>query len=568
MAVTLRRRTGYALRAAAFVVFAGIVLLIQSSFLGHFPTLTSASISESGTFGAFNATAGSSLAASPTSATTAGDTLVATIRLRNTTSKPAVTGVGDSNGDVWIKVAAVASGSQADGEIWYFPNAASILTTGSVTVTVNAASAIAFTVLDLSGASTTPLDVDATGAGTGTAASSGTTPTTSQMNEIAVADIGWNGTATPSGQTSGYTTTSIEQASVSGTGEGEQAAWHLLSATGPQSYGATLSASVAWTGAIATFKTSSVPTPTPTPTGTPTSTPTGTPTPTPTPTPTSTPPPNAPHIMVIVDENTAYSKTQGTPYIIGNTSAPYIKSLISKYRSATHWFGNEHISANDYLDLLSGSDQGLSQGTKPPYTAPTLVDELNAAHISWKGYMEGMPSSCYNGGTTGLYESDHNPFVYFSDYKSLCAGGNGVVPYSPSLLSTDLNSTTPPDFVWISPNVCHDMHTSGGSCGTNTVANGDRWLSSNLPTVLSSSWFKNNGVVIVTWDESVPADTSGGSFGNGGKIATLVIAANASGAFTASGDHYATLRGIEEAYGVTLIGNSANSSFGDLGPAF
>jgi hypothetical protein len=112
------------------------------------------------------------------------------------------------------------------------------------------------------------------------------------------------------------------------------------------------------------------------------------------------------------------------------------------------------------------------------------------------------------------------------------------------------------------------MHTSGGSCGSNTVANGDKWLSTNLPTVLSSTWFKDNGIVIITWDESVTGDTSGGSYGNGGKIVTLVIAANTRGTYKAYGDHYATLRGIEEAYGLTLLGNSANSAFGDLGPAF
>ena len=499
---------------------------------------------------------------------------MATIRARNTSVKPAVTGVTNSNGDVWMKAAAVTSGSQADGEIWYFANAASIATTGSVTVTVNASSAIAFTVLDLSGASVTPLDKTATSSGTSTTASTGTTATTSQAGEIAVGDIGWNGTPSPSGQTVGYSTTAVEQATVSGTAAGEQAAWQLLSTTGPQSYAATLSASVAWTGAIATFETSPVPTPTPTvtasptPTTSPTGTPTPTPSPTPTPTPTSTPPPNAPHIMVIVEENTAYSKAQGTPYIIGNSSAPYINGLASKYASATHWYGNQHISAGDYLDLISGSNQGLGQGTTPPYSTTTLVDELNANSISWKAYMEGMPSPCYTGGTTGLYESDHNPFVYFSDYKSLCAGSNGVVSYSKTALSTGLNSTNPPDFVWISPNICHDMHTSGGSCGSNSVANGDKWLSTNLPTVLSSKWYTSGGIIIVTWDESDTPDTSGGSYGNGGQVATLVIAANAHGAFTASGDHYATLRGIEEAYGVALLGNSANSSYGDLGPAF
>ncbi len=279
------------------------------------------------------------------------------------------------------------------------------------------------------------------------------------------------------------------------------------------------------------------------------------------------PPSTVPHIMLIVEENKAYDSAY-TPFIIGNPSAPYINGLAKKYTSATHWFANQHGSPDDYLDLISGSNQGLGVGTKPPYTAPTLVDELNSAQISWKAYMESMPSPCYHGGTTGLYESDHNPFVYFSDYKSLCSGDNGVVPYSLSQVSTDLNSTSPPDFVWITPNLCHDMHTNGGSCGSNGVADGDVWLSKNLPTVLSSSWFTNGGIIIITWDESDVPDTSGGSYGDGGHVATLVIASNAHGAFTASGDHYATLRGIEQAYGIGLLGNSAKRSFGDLRPAF
>ena len=544
--MTLRRRRSQATGAVAWGIGAAAVLLIQTSFLGHIPALASSAITESVTFGAANSAAATSLSASPKSPTTAGDTLVATIRLRNTTALPSVTKVTDSNGETWTKVVAVASGSQADGEIWYFVSAASIPTTGSVTVTASAASAIAFTVLDLSGASTTPLDKTAANAGTGTAASTGTTAVTSQPSEIAVADVGWNGTPIPSGQTSGYTTTSVEQATVSGTGMGEQAAWESLGTTGAQSYAATLSASSAWTGAIATFETSSTSTPTPT----------------------GTPPPQPPHIMIIVEENKAYSKAQGSTYVIGNSNAPYINSLASTYTSATHWFANQHGSPNDYLDLISGSNQGLSEGTKPPYTATSLVDELNTAGISWKAYMEAMPSPCYHGGTTGLYEFDHNPFVYFSDYKSLCSGSNGVVPYTLSGMSTDLNSSSPPDFVWITPNICDDMHTNGSPCGSNGVADGDTWLKDNLPAVLSSSWFADNGVVIITWDESVTKDTSGGSYGDGGQIPTLVIAANAHGAFTASGDHYATLRGIEEAYGVGRLGGSSNSAYGDLGPAF
>ncbi|HEY5089403.1 MAG TPA: hypothetical protein VIK30_05515, partial [Polyangia bacterium] len=116
-------------------------------------------------FGAQNAGTGSAtLSASPTAATTAGDLLVAVIRDRNASALTLVSTVADSNaGDHWLKATAIAQGSQADGEIWYVANAASLLTSQSVTVTVGgtsaSTSAIAFTVLDVTGASTSPLDV-------------------------------------------------------------------------------------------------------------------------------------------------------------------------------------------------------------------------------------------------------------------------------------------------------------------------------------------------------------------------------------------------------------------------
>ncbi|MDQ6846609.1 MAG: hypothetical protein M3019_03375 [Candidatus Dormibacteraeota bacterium] len=234
-------------------------------------------------FGAATATGSATLSTSPQTATTAGDLLVATIRDRNLTTPAAIVSVTDSASNVWVRAASVAQG-QAVEEIWYVANAARISTAQSVTVTVGgtsaSSSAIAFTVIEAAGDASTTRDVSATASGTGTAASTGTTGATSQASEIAIGDVGWNGASTPSAQAAGYTPTAVEQAKVSGGQAGEQAAWQVLSATGAQSYGAKLSSSVAWTGAIATFKLATGPTPTPT--GTPTATATATPTPPPT----------------------------------------------------------------------------------------------------------------------------------------------------------------------------------------------------------------------------------------------------------------------------------------------
>ena len=83
-------------------------------------------------------------------------------------------------------------GKQADQEIWYAAGAASIAATGSVTVTLSSGATVAFTVLDVTGASASPLDKTAAAGGSGTAGATGTTAATSQANELAVAAIGWN----------------------------------------------------------------------------------------------------------------------------------------------------------------------------------------------------------------------------------------------------------------------------------------------------------------------------------------------------------------------------------------
>jgi hypothetical protein len=249
-----RLATAWIFLAVGALLLAGLVSPQPLAFAN-----TSASVLES--FGAANASSGSSsLSASPTAATGAGDLLVAVIRTRNITVLAPVSTVADSAIDTWTRATSKSQGS-GDEEIWYAASAHTLSTSQSVTVTVSgtaaASTAIAFTVLDVSGAAaSSPLDVAATNAATGTAASTGTTAITAQASEIAISDIAWNTSAiTVSGQTAGYTVLPTQTSKVSSDATGEQGAWLLLSTTGAQSYSATLSASAAWAGAIATFKT-------------------------------------------------------------------------------------------------------------------------------------------------------------------------------------------------------------------------------------------------------------------------------------------------------------------------
>jgi acid phosphatase len=153
----------------------------------------------------------------------------------------------------------------------------------------------------------------------------------------------------------------------------------------------------------------------------------------------------------------------------------------------------------------------------------------------------------------------HNPFIYFKD--NLAPATCRILPYPgvSSMVST-LTGANAPDYAWITPNLNDDMHDG-------TVTQGDNWLKTNLAPVLASSWFTNfNSTVIVTMDENT-GDNSGAG---GGHVPLVIISSNAKGhgSIALTGNHYGTLRSIEEADGLSLLGGASNSANGDLSSLF
>ena len=271
------------------------------------------------------------------------------------------------------------------------------------------------------------------------------------------------------------------------------------------------------------------------------------------------PPPSRPHVMVIIEENKGYAATLGTC-----AADPYYCSLAATYATDSSWYGISHPSAPNYVAFASGSTQGVSSDCTPPscgpFNVPSLGGQLTAAGIPWRAYMEGMPSPCFATGNSGLYAEKHNPFLYFNDVRSAanCATVEQPYPGVAGLVSA-LTAAGAPDFVWITPNLANDMHDG-------TVTAGDTWLKANVAPVLASSWFTGgNATVIVTMDEN-----DANSSPAGGQVPMVVISSHAKGkgAVSTHGNHYGTLRSIEEAYGLGLLGGAASSANGDLTPLF
>lgn len=65
----------------------------------------------------------------------------------------------------------------------------------------------------------------------------------------------------------------------------------------------------------------------------------------------------------------------------------------------------------------------------------------------------------------------------------------------------DLNSTNPPDFMWLTPNLCDDGHDRCLPLN-NTVSQSNRYLASLVPMILGSKTFLlPNSLLFITWDE-------------------------------------------------------------------
>src|ERR1700682_3328402 len=286
------------------------------------------------------------------------------------------------------------------------------------------------------------------------------------------------------------------------------------------------------------------PTATPTPATTPSPTPPPTPTPTPAPTPTPTPAlPTFSHVFVIVMEN------EESNSLIGNTAAPSTKGLPPRSGRRPHYCPISHPSLPNYLTLTAGSAFGISSDCTTCWVGATsLADQIEASGRSWKAYLEDMPSACFIGDAYP-YMQKHNPWIYYNDVRTNAPRCNAhVVPFSQ--LGADLGTGSVPNYVWITPNMCNDMH----DC---SIATGDTWLSRQVPAILNSTAFRNGGVLFITWDEG---STSAGCCTNaaGGRVATLVISPMARTGFQSSvaETHYSLLKAIEDSWNLPRLGGA------------
>jgi acid phosphatase len=253
--------------------------------------------------------------------------------------------------------------------------------------------------------------------------------------------------------------------------------------------------------------------------------------------------------MVIVEENHGFSS------IIGSADMPFYNQLASSYALLTNYTGVSNPSEPNYLAMTSGSiwdnpqDKSQNDGT---YPGPTVADQLVARGIGWKAYAEDLPHACdlTDDFSPQNYDVNHNPFMYFDSIRNSPAQCARDVPFTQ--FAPDLASGAAPPFIFVAPNLINDMHDG-------SLQQGDAWLQAAFAAIFASTWYRQGGVVVVTFDESD---------GSSDQLPVVVVSAKTRGVGRVSTpmDHYGLLRGIEETYGLPYLGAAADPGHGDIAP--
>jgi hypothetical protein len=257
-------------------------------------------------------------------------------------------------------------------------------------------------------------------------------------------------------------------------------------------------------------------------------------------------------VFVIVMENHNWAD------ILGNADAPYINGTLLPMASYAEQYYNPpgvHPSEPNYLWLEAGTGFGIADDNLPAVnhqsTTNHFVTQLRNAGISWKTYQENITGASCPTEDNYPYAPKHNPFVFFDDVLS---GGCSAVMRPFTELANDLSNGTLAHYNFITPNLINDMHDAGPPL-YNPIKQGDTWLAQNLPMILQSAAYQNNGLILITWDE--------GENSSDGPIGMIVLSPLAKGGGYHNAVHYthsSTLRTLQKIFGVgPLLGGAATS---------
>ncbi len=314
-------------------------------------------------------------------------------------------------------------------------------------------------------------------------------------------------------------------------------------------------------------------------------------------------------MFVIVLENESASTTFGA-----NSPAPYLAHTLTKQGAfLPNYYGVGHHSLDNYIAMISGQapntdtdadcgdyvnfpsyaiaahGQQKGSGCVYPAAIPTIASQLDAAKDTWRDYNQDMgadparesatcghptlggPDNTEVATPTDMYATRHDPFVYFHsiiDNRSLCDShvvNLNDLPKDLSRVSTTRNYT------FITPDLCDDGHDSPCADGEpGGLPQADKFLKTWVPKITASKAYRQDGLLIITFDEAATTDATsccgeipgpgtalpGGTGPGGGRVGAVLLSPCIAPGTVAKTpyNHYTMLGSVENIFGLKHLG--------------
>ncbi|MES2393889.1 MAG: alkaline phosphatase family protein [Acidobacteriota bacterium] len=248
--------------------------------------------------------------------------------------------------------------------------------------------------------------------------------------------------------------------------------------------------------------------------------------------------PQSRHVVLVVEENHSFES------VMAPNGMSYLKSLGDKYVVMTNYYANYHPSIGNYFVMTTGTAVSTDDHYSGTVSGETIVSQIAATGKKWKLYSDALPRAGYLGGNRRPYVKRHVAPAYFDSVRNDDKQGSNVVPVEQ--FASDLQSADGlPDLSIVIPNLDHDAHDG-------TLQEADQWLEKTVAPLLDDPKFKQDGMLIITFDESFKEDVEHG----GGHIVTIVIGPKAKTHFndTTFYQHQSLLATLEDALGVPRLG--------------
>ena len=244
--------------------------------------------------------------------------------------------------------------------------------------------------------------------------------------------------------------------------------------------------------------------------------------------------PRPDHVLVLIEENRSFDQIMDK---IKKDS--YIHALAKRGTLFTQSYGVAHPSQPNYLALFSGSTHGvIDNRCTLSFSDGNLANTLIDKGYTFNSYSESMPEAGFLKCMSGPYQRKHNPVANWQGSR---------LPASVNLTFDDFpkDFSKLPTVSFVIPDQNNDMHDG-------SFATADDWLKTHIAPYVEWA-FKNNSLLILTWDE--------GNGATGNHIVTIFIGPMVKAGSSAQRiDHYSVLRTLLDFYDLPALGASADTT--------